>query len=141
VSNIDGKWCIKSGADQLTSFKGLLLSRSIKFCCITLNNHCSWKHSLIVFTSDNLYALYSFPERYILLVPLNDELQQARESVAKAEADVLSMLTEKVVVSHNEISFHWPYNNFTPYVFHVAVFSAQMQMDLDDIEKLLKCII
>jgi hypothetical protein len=75
------------------------------------------------------------------LVPLNDELQQARESVAKAEADVLSMLTEKVVVSHNEISFHWPYNNFTPYVFHVAVFSAQMQMDLDDIEKLLKCII
>ncbi len=50
-------------------------------------------------------------------VPLNDELQQARASVAKAEADVLSMLTEKVAISHNEISFHWPYNNFTPYVF------------------------
>eukprot|EP00257_Ricinus_communis_P025773 XP_025013187.1 uncharacterized protein LOC8262237 isoform X2 [Ricinus communis] len=40
-------------------------------------------------------------------VPLNDELQRARESVAKAEADVLLMLTEK------------------------------MQKDLDGIEKLL----
>ncbi|KAK8481619.1 hypothetical protein V6N11_024226 [Hibiscus sabdariffa] len=29
-------------------------------------------------------------------VPLNDELQQARASVAKAEADVLSMVTEKI---------------------------------------------
>ncbi|EEF42750.1 DNA mismatch repair protein muts2, putative [Ricinus communis] len=29
-------------------------------------------------------------------VPLNDELQRARESVAKAEADVLLMLTEKI---------------------------------------------
>ena len=46
-------------------------------------------------------------------VPLNDELQQARASVAKAEADVLSMLTEKVSVSRDEISFHWLYNNFT----------------------------
>lgn len=31
-------------------------------------------------------------------VPLNDELQQARVSVAKAEEDVLFMLTEKVWV-------------------------------------------
>ncbi|XP_059434871.1 uncharacterized protein LOC132167853 [Corylus avellana] len=84
VSNIDGRWCIKSGADQLTSFKGLLLSSG------------SGLGSII----EPLSA-----------VPLNDELQQARASVAKAEADVLSMLTEK------------------------------MQMDLDDIEKLLNCII
>ncbi|XP_062152962.1 uncharacterized protein LOC133861237 [Alnus glutinosa] len=84
VSNIDGRWCIKSGADQLTSFKGLLLSSGSGIGSIV----------------EPLSA-----------VPLNDELQQARASVAKAEADVLSMLTEK------------------------------MQMDLDDIEKLLKCII
>ncbi|KAE8077579.1 hypothetical protein FH972_016132 [Carpinus fangiana] len=84
VSNIDGRWCIKSGADQLTGFKGLLLSSG------------SGLGSII----EPLSA-----------VPLNDELQQARASVAKAEADVLSMLTEK------------------------------MQMDLDDIEKLLTCII
>lgn len=29
-------------------------------------------------------------------VPLNDELQEARASVAKAEADVLLMVTKKV---------------------------------------------
>lgn len=34
----------------------------------------------------------------ISAVPLNDELQQARASVAKAEEDVLFMLTEKVCV-------------------------------------------
>lgn len=27
ASNVDGRWCIKSGAGQITSFKGLLLSR------------------------------------------------------------------------------------------------------------------
>lgn len=32
----------------------------------------------------------------ISAVPLNDELQQARASVAKAEEDVLFVLTEKV---------------------------------------------
>lgn len=30
VYNIDGRWCIRSIADQLTSFKGLLLPRSVK---------------------------------------------------------------------------------------------------------------
>lgn len=44
-------------------------------------------------------------------IPLNDELQQARALVAKAEADVLLKLTEK------------------------------MQMDLEDIEKLLDSVI
>ena len=32
-------------------------------------------------------------------VPLNDELQQARALVAKAEADVLLKLTEKVFIA------------------------------------------
>ncbi|KAF5450555.1 hypothetical protein F2P56_030889 [Juglans regia] len=84
VSNIDGRWCIKSVADRLTSFKGLLLSSG------------SVTGSIV----EPLSA-----------VPLNDELQQARASAAKAEADVLSMLSEK------------------------------MQMDLDEIEQLLDIII
>ncbi|KAL4594593.1 hypothetical protein ACB092_12G030100 [Castanea dentata] len=84
VSNIDGRWCIKSGADQLKGVKGLLLYSG------------SGRGSIV----EPLSA-----------IPLNDELQQARASVAKAEADVLSMLTEK------------------------------MQIDLDEIEKLLNSII
>ncbi|KAF3432709.1 hypothetical protein FNV43_RR23811 [Rhamnella rubrinervis] len=83
VYNIDGRWCLRSSADQLTNFKGLLLPSS---------------------------GIGSIVEPFSA-VPLNDELQQARASVAKAEADVLSMLTLK------------------------------MQMDLDDIEMLLNSII
>ncbi|KAH7543693.1 hypothetical protein JRO89_XS15G0001300 [Xanthoceras sorbifolium] len=83
VSNIDGRWCIKSGADQM-SFKGLLLSSG------------SGKGSII----EPLSA-----------VPLNDELQQARALVAKAEGEVLLTLTEKI------------------------------QVDLDDVEKILNSVI
>ncbi|CAL1365626.1 unnamed protein product [Linum trigynum] len=84
ASSIDGRWCLKSGPGQLVTVKGLLLSRE------------SGRGSII----EPLSA-----------VPLNDELQQARLSVAKAEVDVLSMLTEKV------------------------------RVDLDDIEKVLKNVI
>ncbi|KAI9157709.1 hypothetical protein LWI28_026711 [Acer negundo] len=83
VSNIDGRWCIKSGADQM-SLKGLLLSSG------------SGKGSIV----EPLSA-----------VPLNDELQQARALVAKAEEEVLLTLTEKI------------------------------QVDLDDIEKILNSVI
>ncbi|CAN1251216.1 Endonuclease MutS2 [Linum perenne] len=69
VSSVDGRWCVKSGPGQLTNVKGLLLSRQ------------SGRGSII----EPLSA-----------VPLNDELQQARLSVVQAEADVLSMLTEKI---------------------------------------------
>lgn len=69
VSSIDGRWCINSGTGQLTSFNGLLLS------------------------SDSGTGRIIEP---LSAVPLNDELQQARASVAKAEADVLLMLTEKM---------------------------------------------
>ncbi|KAK3228430.1 hypothetical protein Dsin_000311 [Dipteronia sinensis] len=83
VSNIDGRWCIKSGVDQM-SFKGLLLSSG------------SGKGNIV----EPLSA-----------VPLNDELQQARALVAKAEEEVLLILTEKI------------------------------QVDLDDIEKILNSVI
>ncbi|KAG8476402.1 hypothetical protein CXB51_033230 [Gossypium anomalum] len=79
ASSVDGRWCISSGTDQPTGFKGLLLS--------------SGSGSII---------------EPLAAVPLNDELQQARALVAKAEADVLLMVTEKI------------------------------QMDLDDIEKSLR---
>ncbi|PWA70532.1 DNA mismatch repair protein MutS, core [Artemisia annua] len=84
VSNTDGRWCIKSATDQKRTFDGLLLSSG------------SGTGTLV----EPLSA-----------VPLNDELQQARASVAKAEADVLLEITHK------------------------------MQTDLDDIENLFNTII
>ncbi|XP_050237449.1 uncharacterized protein LOC126687114 [Mercurialis annua] len=67
VSNVNGRWCLKSGTNQLLSYKGLLLS------------------------SDSGTGSILEP---LSAVPLNDELQRARASVAKAESDVLLMLTE-----------------------------------------------
>ncbi|XP_044497955.1 endonuclease MutS2 isoform X4 [Mangifera indica] len=75
VSNIDGRWCIKSGGDQL-SFKGLLLSSGSSIGSIV----------------EPLSA-----------VPLNDELQQARALAAKAEEDVLLTLTEKMKADLDDI--------------------------------------
>ncbi|KAK1311639.1 hypothetical protein QJS10_CPA07g01019 [Acorus calamus] len=69
VSNADGRWCIKMGADQFANIKGLLLSSGSGI--------------------ENLIEPVS-------AVPLNDELQQARALVAKAEQDVLSKLTDKM---------------------------------------------
>ncbi|KAL3846088.1 hypothetical protein ACJIZ3_003491 [Penstemon smallii] len=69
VVNVDGRWCIKSGADTRSTFEGLLLSSG------------SGAGSLV----EPLSA-----------VPINDELQQARASVSKAEADVLLKITEKM---------------------------------------------
>ncbi|KAH9724516.1 DNA MISMATCH REPAIR 2 domain-containing protein [Citrus sinensis] len=74
VSSIHGRLCIRTGADQL-SFKGLLLSSS---------------------------GIGSVIEP-LSAVPLNDELQQARASVTKAEEDVLLALTEKMQVDLDEI--------------------------------------
>ncbi|KAI4307000.1 hypothetical protein L6164_030235 [Bauhinia variegata] len=84
VNNIDGRWCVRVDSGQNTSFQGLLLSSG------------SGVGSIV----EPLSA-----------VPLNDELQRARGLVAKAEADVLLALTEK------------------------------MQLDLDDIEKILNSMI
>ncbi|XP_027369144.1 uncharacterized protein LOC113874979 [Abrus precatorius] len=84
VNNVDGRWCIRVDSGQKTSFKGLLLS----------------SEAGVGSTIEPLSA-----------VPLNDELQQARSLVAKAEADVLLTLTKK------------------------------MQLDLDDIERILNSLI
>ncbi|KAL0546625.1 hypothetical protein IC582_016537 [Cucumis melo] len=77
VEIVDGRWCLKSEGDQLMDVKGLLLS------------------------SDTGIGSIIEP---ISAVPLNDELQQARASVAKAEEDVLFMLTEKVKMDFEDIS-------------------------------------
>nr|GMC96473.1 endonuclease MutS2 [Ipomoea batatas] len=69
VSTVDGRWCIRSGSAQRMGFEGLLLSSG------------SGMGSII----EPLPA-----------VALNDELQQARASVAKAEADVLFKITKKM---------------------------------------------
>ncbi|XP_031095382.1 uncharacterized protein LOC115999664 isoform X7 [Ipomoea triloba] len=68
VSTVDGRWCIRSGSAQRMGFEGLLLSSS---------------------------GMGSIIEP-LPAVALNDELQQARASVAKAEADVLFKITKKI---------------------------------------------
>ncbi|XP_068635068.1 uncharacterized protein [Aristolochia californica] len=80
VTYVDGRWCIKSGADQSMTFTGLLLSSS------------SRGQSLI---------------EPISAVPLNDELQQARALVAKAEESVLYRLTEKMQAGFDDIKILW----------------------------------
>ncbi|KAL8240789.1 hypothetical protein R6Q59_014144 [Mikania micrantha] len=76
VSNTDGRWCIKSGTDTKRNFDGLLLSSGS--------------------------GTGSFVEP-LSAVPLNDELQQARTSVAKAEADVLLEITHKMQTDLEDI--------------------------------------
>ncbi|XP_042489693.1 endonuclease MutS2 isoform X2 [Macadamia integrifolia] len=76
VSNIDGRWGIKAGADELTNLKGLLLTSA------------SGVGSLV----EPLSA-----------VPLNDELQQARALAEKAEEEVLLRLTEKMKMDLDDI--------------------------------------
>ncbi|PIN22927.1 hypothetical protein CDL12_04364 [Handroanthus impetiginosus] len=76
ICNVDGRWCIKSDADTRPAFEGLLLASG------------SGAGSLL----EPLPA-----------VPLNDELQQARASVAKAEAEVLLKITKKMQMELNDI--------------------------------------
>lgn len=72
-------------------------------------------------------------------VPLNDELQQARALVTKAEADVLLKLTEKVFVAFSRAFFALIVDHFQAYVRNF--FLTQLQMGLEDIENLLDSII
>ncbi|PQQ08980.1 endonuclease MutS2 isoform X1 [Prunus yedoensis var. nudiflora] len=76
VSNVDGRWCIKSSASELTSFKGLLLPSSSGIGTIV----------------EPLSA-----------IPLNDELQRTRALVSEAEAEVLLTLTEKMQMDLDNI--------------------------------------
>ncbi|KAK7385470.1 hypothetical protein VNO78_31191 [Psophocarpus tetragonolobus] len=76
VNNVDGRWCIRVGSGQKTSFKGLLLSSG----------------SGVGSTIEPLSAVH-----------LNDEVQRARSSVAKAEADVLLTLTKKMQLDLDDI--------------------------------------
>lgn len=65
-------------------------------------------------------------------VPLNDELQQARASAAKAEADVLLQITHKVI---NPLLF------YSSLSYLLTFYNIQMQEELDDIENLFNSII
>lgn len=76
VRSIDGRWCIKSETDLHRNIEGLLLSSG------------SGAESIM----EPLSA-----------VPLNDELQQAKESVLKAEAEVLLRITAKIQVDLDDI--------------------------------------
>ncbi|KAH6756275.1 DNA mismatch repair protein MutS [Perilla frutescens var. hirtella] len=71
ICNVDGRWCIRSGAERSPTVEGLFLASG------------SGAGSLV----EPLSA-----------VPLNDELQQARKSVAKAEEEVLLKITKKMKI-------------------------------------------
>ncbi|XP_011075908.1 uncharacterized protein LOC105160289 [Sesamum indicum] len=88
ICNLDGRWCIKSGARMRPAFEGLLLA------------------------SDSGVGSVVEP---VSAVPLNDELQQARASAAKAEAEVLLKITKKMQVDLDEIE---------------NVFSIMIQIDM-----------
>lgn len=68
----------------------------------------------------------------IAAVSMNDELQSARASVAKAEADILEMLTEKVKFKKFGMFF------FLCIAFSFLTQPIQMQMDLYQIEDVMK---
>ncbi|AQK64679.1 DNA mismatch repair protein MutS type 2 [Zea mays] len=68
VCIVNGRCCIRTTMDNSSFFDGLLLSRSDAGSMI----------------------------EPIVAVPLNDELQESRALVAKAELDVLSKLTDKI---------------------------------------------
>ncbi|PSS04520.1 Endonuclease [Actinidia chinensis var. chinensis] len=76
VGNINGRMCLRLVDDSPTSFDGLLLSSG------------SGGGSII---------------EPLSVVPLNDELQQAKALEAKAEADVLLKITEKMQVEIGDV--------------------------------------
>ncbi|WOL06224.1 hypothetical protein Cni_G14956 [Canna indica] len=73
---VNGRCCIKVMTDRLTTFDGLLLSSG------------SSAGSIV---------------EPVAAVPLNDELQQARALVIKAQEDVLSRLTDKMLAEIDDI--------------------------------------
>lgn len=76
ASNVNGRWCIRSGASQITSFNGLLLSSGTGV--------------------GNVIEPVS-------AVRLNDELLEAKASVTDAEAEVLLDITGKIKLDLEDI--------------------------------------
>ncbi|KAK9756725.1 hypothetical protein RND81_01G116900 [Saponaria officinalis] len=76
ASNVGGRWCIRSRAGQVTNFKGLLLSSGAGI--------------------GNVMEPVS-------AVQLNDDLLEAKASVADAEAEVLLDITEKIKLDLEDI--------------------------------------
>ncbi|CAH9123382.1 unnamed protein product [Cuscuta epithymum] len=69
MRTVDGRWCITSGSDQRVGLEGLLL-----------------------FSGSGMGSIVE----PLPAVALNDELQRARASVAKAENDILLKITKKM---------------------------------------------
>ncbi|CAH9070115.1 unnamed protein product [Cuscuta europaea] len=69
MRTVDGRWCITSGSDQRVGLEGLLL-----------------------FSGSGMGSIVE----PLPAVALNDELQRARVSVAKAEDDILFKITKKM---------------------------------------------
>ncbi|KAF5208285.1 Endonuclease muts2 [Thalictrum thalictroides] len=93
VSTIDGRWCIKYGFDQRTTVNGLLLSKYTRVHELTSVPLIILLYEMVLLFNGSGVGSLVEP---LSAVPLNDELHQARASVAKAEEDVLLRLTEKM---------------------------------------------
>lgn len=78
----------------------------------------------------------------IVAVPLNDELQQARVLVTRAEEDVLSRLTDKVQAN---LTKYYAFDSIMILIFyltnHQSNYYLQMLAELDDIQNLLHTIV
>ena len=76
------------------TFNNYFLLKISSFCRSSILNIAPWE--VIYFDSSSGVGSIIEP---LPAVSLNDELQQARASVAKAEADALTMLATKVVAA------------------------------------------
>ena len=74
------------------------------------------------------------------IVSINNDLQRARESMAKAEAEALSMLASKVSLLRFSFSLFLKLQS-CHYSISIMLLHSQMQNDLDDIEMLMNIVI
>ncbi|GER46742.1 endonuclease MutS2, partial [Striga asiatica] len=116
ICNIDGRWCIQSNADARETFEGLLLASFIvteeTFSLLTIQKFqhifSVTGYVVVVVVSFEIMLEYSGSGAGSLVeplsaVPLNDELQRAWESVARAEAEVLLKISQKIKVDLHDI--------------------------------------
>nr|CAB3499180.1 unnamed protein product [Digitaria exilis] len=93
VCIVNGRCCIRTTGNKSSTFDGLLLSSLIwnqGYILIKIHMCCSGAGAGSMIEP-------------ISAVPLNDELQEARALVAKAELDVLSKLTDKILLELDSI--------------------------------------
>lgn len=70
VDNVDGRWCIKSEANELTTFNGLLLSRYDEYAVCRWIFNAYW-HCAGVLTLDSWCWLKNIKNKELWIIVLN----------------------------------------------------------------------